>query len=128
MSKAVLNILSTSYRATLEEQDDTVLWLSQTLRANGAEIDIFLRGSCVNYALKNASKPQLVIADWKQSHPADIGMALQHLYRLGAKLYYLEEDAQEMGVAHDEMLSFIEPVTARNMPSLFAHYRYIWQW
>jgi sulfur relay (sulfurtransferase) DsrF/TusC family protein len=128
MGLKVLNIVESAYRATIEEQDDTVLWTSSALKGAGADVDVLLRGNAVNYGVKGQDASGLQFGAKKQTHPPQLEDDLQRLMDLGAKVYVTTDDAAERGLERTDLIGGLEPISRSRIAKLCADYDQIWHW
>lgn len=124
----VLQIIETAYRATLEEQDDTVLWFTRAIRAAGAPADVLLIGTAVSYAVRGQDAAGLEIGAWSQRHPPAIELDLTKLLENGAGVAAITEDLEERGIATESIIHGVQRVSRRALNSLFGQYDRIWKW
>lgn len=124
----VLNIASSAYRATLEEQDDTVLWITQTLRRAGADIDLLLRGSAANYLVEDQHVSPLAIGGRAQRHAPDVHGQVRDLAESGASIFVLEKDLEQYGLQGCRKLAHARIVGTGELPSLLSGYDAVWHW
>lgn len=128
MAKKVLSIIESAYRATLEEQDDTVVWLTHAMKGAGANVDILLRGTAVNYAVKGQDASGLAFGERKQTQPPDLEEDLAKLPAKGVKVFIVEDDLVERGIERAELIDGVEPVPRVALSRLFAGYNQVWHW
>ena len=124
----ILNIVETAYRGTLEEQDDTVLWLTHMLKNAGADISVLLRANAVNYAVKGQDASGLHFGDAKMTHPPEIDKDVEKMIEKGVPIYLVEEDARERGLADDDLLGGVKRIKRLGVPQLIDEHDQVWHW
>jgi DsrE/DsrF-like family len=124
----VLQIIETAYRATLEEQDDTVLWFTRAIRTAGALADVLLCGSAVNYSVRGQDAEGFRVGGWSQRHPPAIEHEISRLMEGGARVAVLAEDLAERGILAEAMLPGVEVLSRKSLGGLCAQYDRVWKW
>jgi intracellular sulfur oxidation DsrE/DsrF family protein len=128
MTNKTLTIIETAYRGTLEEQDDTVLWITTAMRGAGGEFTVLLRGNAVNYAVKAQKAPALSFGAWKQNNPTDITGDVQRLMGKGVELYVVEEDVAMRGLERSELIENVKSVSRSGVAKLVDQHERVWYW
>ncbi len=124
----VLQIVEPAYRATLEEQDDTVVWFTRALRAAGADIDMLLTGSAASYAARDQAPSGLTLGDWTQRHPPAVDREIARLIESGARVTAVQEDLEERGITADALIPGLETVSRKQLARYFSQYDRVWKW
>jgi sulfur relay protein TusB/DsrH len=123
----ILNIVESAYRGTLEEQDDTILWLSRALKNAGADLSVLLRGNAVNYAVRQACPP-LAIGGAAIHHPARPNEDLAKLQARGAKVYVVQDDLDARGIAPDRCVGDAHPISRDEAIEHIEAHDQVWHW
>ena len=124
----VLNIVEAAYRGTLEEQDDTIVWICHAMKGASADIDVLLRGNAVNYAIKAQDASGLAFGGTAQTQPPRLADDLAKLKGKGVRIYAVEDALRERGIAADELVDGLDLISRRQVAKLFADYDLVWQW
>lgn len=123
-----LNIVESAYRATLEEQDDTIVWLTHAMRGAGASVDLLLRGNAVNYAVRGQDAGGLEFGRWKQTQPPRIEHDLASLIGKGATVFALREDLDQRGLQGVALVDGVKPLGMQALAELMSAYERVWHW
>ncbi len=123
-----LHIVESAYRATIEEQDDTIVWLTQAMRGAGATVDLLLRGNAVNYAVRGQDARGLEFGAWKQTEPPRIERDLASLIAKGGSVCALGDDLEQRGLDSAELVEGVRPLPMPMLPTFLAGYDRVWNW
>jgi len=124
----VLSIVETAYRATAEEQDDTILWLNTMFKGADLDVSILLRGNSVNYLVKGQDASGLSFGGVKLTHPPKIDEDISTLLDKGVPVHYVAEDLADRGIPADKLVDGVKPVHRAELPALLGQYDQVWHW
>lgn len=128
MAKKILQVVESAFRATLEEQDDTVVWLTHAMRGAGGEFGVLLRGNAVNTAVRGQETAGLAFAGREQKHRTDLADDLAKLIGKGVRVSVVAEDLAERGLRGEDLVAGIELVPRSAVPDLFEKFDQVWHW
>lgn len=128
MPRTVLQVVESAFRATIEEQDDTVVWLTHAMRGAGGQLAVLLRGNAVNTAVKGQDPSGLRIGDRILKHRTDLADDLAKLVAKGVPVSVVSEDLAERGLTTADLVPGLEVVSRSTVPGLFEKFDRVWHW
>jgi intracellular sulfur oxidation DsrE/DsrF family protein len=123
-----LNIIETAYRATLEEQDDPVIWIIHAMKGAGAEHSVVLRANAVNYTVKAQGVPALAFGGRRQQQGPRLAEAVGGLIGKGVEVYVVSDDLTERGLQSEELIGGLKTIRKADLPALCGSYDQVWHW
>ena len=122
-----LSIIDSSYRATIEEQDDTAVWFTHAMKNGGADVSILLRGDAVNYAVSGQDAKGLRFGSRTVKGP-DIVRDIQAVIANKIPLYAVADDLAERGIAASGLIAGVEQVQRSAIARLIETHDRVLSW
>ncbi len=124
----ILSIVERAYHGTIEEQDDTILWISHMFKNAGADLSVLLRSNAVNYAVRGQDASGLSFGGVPLAVPPQLDHDVEALAKAGATVYAVQEDLSDRGIGSDELVAGVNLVNRSDLASLFDQHDAVWQW
>jgi hypothetical protein len=123
-----LQIVESGYRATLEEQDDTIIWITHAMKGAGADLDVLIRGNAVTMAVKGQDASGLKFGAREQKHAPRLADDIAGLVGKGITVMIVGEDCAERGIKPDDLVGQLQTVSRAEIPRIFERYDQVWHW
>jgi intracellular sulfur oxidation DsrE/DsrF family protein len=124
----VLNVIETAYRATLEEQDDPVVWIIHAMKGAGADHAVLLSGNAVNYAVMAQGVPPLMFGDKVQRHAPRIAEQVAGLVAKGVPVMVVRDCLARRGIDQEELMDGLTVVKEAAVPQVMSGFDQVWHW
>src|SRR5688572_12294830 len=124
----ILSVIESAYRATVEEQDDTIVWFNHAMKGGGADVTVLLRGNAVNYGVRNQDASGLSFGGKQQTQPPRVGDDVKALIGKGVTVLVVEDDVAERGLEKNELMEGLQTVSRAGLPKLFNDFDRVWFW
>jgi predicted peroxiredoxin len=124
----ILSVVERAYAGTLEEQDDTVLWVTHMIKNAGADISALLRGNATNYAVRGQDASGLTFGAEGISVPPTIDHDIEDMVNNGIVVYAVREDLEERGIVAEQLVAGVTPITRSDIARLFDEADMVWHW
>ena len=124
----ILSIVERAYHGTIEEQDDTILWMSHMIKNAGGDISILLRGNAVNYSVMGQDASGLTFGDAKLDVPPTLDTDVVNLVKAGVDIHVVREDLEDRGIGQGDIAQGVKLVSRSGLADLFDAHETIWHW
>src|SRR5439155_8444522 len=124
----ILSVVEHAYAGTLEEQDDTVLWITHMIKNAGADMSALLRGNATNYAVRGQDASGLRIGGAALAVPPSLDKDIEAMIAKGIPVYAVREDLEQRGIKPGDLVSGVTPVGKTDVARLFDEHDMVWHW
>jgi hypothetical protein len=128
VSQKTLHIIRNAYAANLEEQDDPVLWLVQSMQGAGADGSVLLTGTAVAYGLVAQDAGGLAFGARAQTQPPRIADDLTRMLRGGIEVHYVSEDAADRGVDAAALVPGLAALERAKLADFLSRFDRVFAW
>src|SRR4051812_3239737 len=123
-----LQIIESGYRATLEEQDDTIVWITHAMKGAGGNLDVLIRGNAVTMAVKGQDASGLKFGARAQKSAPNLAEDIAGMVGKGITVMIVSEDMADRGIKPEDLVGQLQTISRAEIAGIFDRYDQVWHW